>query len=169
MNISRTLYQRALNLALSFRRVQVPKDAPPDELEFIADLLEASAQFEQTLRTAWETHGKNVSDRPDSGHILDLEYLASRPKSLRVKRQKVKVPKDDKPSKPREPVLPWGTYGCWDYPNKLWPAPPTVQDIPEIIRQKRLRAPEKEHKFWEHQNMLVWFEVKGWLPKPEVT
>lgn len=59
------------------------------------------------------------------------------------------------------PEIPYGTYGIWDYPCKQWQTIPTLEDIPEIVRQKRLRAPAEEHVYWSEKNMPIWFKAKG--------
>jgi hypothetical protein len=80
-----------------------------------------------------------------------------------VKRQK--ITKQPKPPKQPKPVteftgLAFGTFGEWDYPNKLWKLSPTKADVPEIQRQKQQRYPESE--LWKDYDALVeWLKGKG--------
>lgn len=75
-----------------------------------------------------------------------------------------KTPKQQKLQKPKRTpsTEPYGTFGCWDYPNAQYTTPPTESDIPELCRQKLLRDP-KSGLFSSHEKTREWFVTKGWI------
>ncbi len=112
--------------------------------------------------------------RSSSSAIAELEEIYSRKvwvedipaftPSFKVDRHAPKKPKEKKPKERtyKEPAIPYGTFGIWDYPNPQWASEPTIDDIPEIMLQKRFRAPG--NGFWcSEDRMLEWFKVKGWI------
>lgn len=81
--------------------------------------------------------------------------LHQEPRLPRPPRVKTKRP-------PKEPPVPYGEYGCWDFPNAQWERTPTAEDIPEIQRQKLQRDPMST--LWRSQEkMTEWFRAKGWI------
>lgn len=146
MNI-RTQYRRTLN---TFRRTQELRPTAktgPDELLLMAAMIEACEQAEAAFRKAWAMHGHKI---PDEG-------LERRIGHVQVKKRQEALAK----SKAKTDVA-FGTFGEWDYPNADWERKPTVENIPEIMRQKQLRDPKSE--LWKSQEkMEAWFRTKGWI------
>jgi hypothetical protein len=80
-----------------------------------------------------------------------------------------------KPAAPRSPSVyahlindtstPYGTHGCWDYPNAEWSTLPTVEDVPELCRQKLLRTP-KSALWHSEEDTLTWLINKGYIDAP---
>jgi hypothetical protein len=101
---------------------------------------------------------------PSVQSIANAMTANTEPKPPRKERARLK-PKDFTKPK-REPAItqeqaPFGTFGCWDHKNEDWERPPTVADIPEIMRQKQQRYPG--NNLWaSEENMLEWFTKKGW-------
>ena len=84
------------------------------------------------------------------------------PPKQREPRLQVPKPLQKPPRKNPQDDSPMGTYGCWDYANKEWEVLPTLEDIPEIMRQKQQRYPGVE--LWaSHEKMVAWFITKGWI------
>lgn len=62
----------------------------------------------------------------------------------------------------RSVTPPYGTYGCWDYPNKDWTKIPTENDAKEVCRQKRQRDTKSD--LWKDVTATKdWFKKKGWI------
>jgi hypothetical protein len=58
--------------------------------------------------------------------------------------------------------VPFGEYGCWDYPCKVWKRTPTKSDVSEVMRQKLMRYPDNE-MFSSELRTVEWFQSKGWM------
>lgn len=158
---------QALEAAVKFCTKLYPdEDAAAEELVMVASIIEMCEEMDARLQQIL-TNEKKSKAAEVLEHLQRSSEKILLPELMQFQRAKMSL--DDVKKKPKlttekkdrkEPEVPYGTYGEWDFPNGDWARRPRQDEVEAVRLQKLERYPD--NALWQtHESCLAWMSVKG--------